>query len=270
MIKNLVEKLSEDFSNQFSFSFFKSLPIKELNSIEKKVEDEDSLRARLLDSANLFDSINKNEMDRNLKEPTKGSKTCLIQFFKSKNMSLDTINVVEKNLDILFLLRDFYAHRHNKHKEKAFKFLGLNFENDADNYVLLWNKVKKLLEETIKKLIEIVNFSADAQKQEKIDEDTKFALEKHFVGLFERQLNDQSMKKIFHFLLSEGKVVDYQIAKELEMPLAKVRSFLFDLYPQVILISYFDDNYSSVEIKKEWKKIITKYYSGDYYEDETT
>lgn len=268
MIRNLVERLSEDFSDQFSFPLFKALPIKELNSIEKEVEDEDSLRCRLLDSANLFDRINKSAMDI-FEEPSKGSKMCLIRFFKSKNTSLDTINVVEKNLDILFLLRDYFAHGRNKSKEKAFKYLQLDFEEDADKYALIWDKTKALLEDTIKKLIEIVNFSADAEKQNKIDEDAKFALGKYFAKCNENKLNKPLTKKIILFLLKKEKMVDFQIARDLEIPLEKVRSLLFELYPQVFFISYFDDKYSEVELKKEWKEIIQNYYSGAYDEDES-
>lgn len=265
--KDKLQKLSTIFVEKTGVPLFIELPIKEIDSISKRVISLDSLRCRLIDLCNIFDRFNKKQFDNYSTIHTQGSKTSLINVLKKICFNNhDEINEIEKKIDYLYLMRDYYTHGKNKSIKKAFDYLKIQ-ENDYTKYKYIWNKAFQLFEIIINDVSNLINDDVDYIKQEKIDEDSILFFENIMIGSCKSLLSNPEYKKYILRLLSEEKITDMQLAKEFNISVFELRKKLLNLFPRILEITFFDLDSTYIAIKKGYIESIKNFYNEEKYED---
>lgn len=256
--KNL-ETLSIKFADITNIPLFIELPNKEISSISKNVYTLDSLRCRLIDLCTIFDRINKKQIDKYIGlKGLQGSKISLINVLKKINTKQhDEINQLEKKLDILYLLRDYYTHGKNKNIKDAYVFLKIE-ENEINNYHSIWKKTEFLFTEILTNLTSFLNYDVKELKQEQIKEKSISDLGEMFCRSKSYLL--EKKKKYITFLLNEDSIIDTQLAQTFGIEIDVLRKELLDLFPEIIEINYVDLESTRISINTELKQIILNYY----------
>ena len=254
-----LEKISISFADITNIPLFVELPNKEISSVSKNVYTLDSLRCRLIDLCTIFDRINKKQIDKYIDlKGVQGSKTSLIYALKKINLKQhDEINQLEKKLDILYLLRDFYTHGKNKNIKDAYSFLDIK-ESDQYAYHFIWRKVELLFIDILKDLTNLLNYDVKELKQEQIKEKLISDLGNMFCRSNSYLLKEK--KKYITLLLHEDYIIDTQLAKTFGIEIDILRKELLDLFPEIIEIHYVDLESTKISINSELKQLIINYY----------
>ena len=263
---NLLQKISSNFVERIQIPLFIEIPTKEIESICKHVNNLDSLRCRLIDSCNLFDRINKKQLDKFIGFQTKGSVSCLENTLKKiYSEQHDMINFINEKINLIFLMRDYYTHGKNKHIEKAFYAFGIN--EKTDSYKAIWIKTYNNLISIFSNFLQITKFNSDLLKQDQLTEDTQELLESMFLMNNKEKLDDDKLKKYIAYLLTEKIANDLEMSKIFNISVFELRQELLDLYPTILKIQYCDLDSTNIYIKEIWKPIIQNYYEGKRNEE---
>ncbi len=259
IITKYLEKISISFADITNIPLFIELPNKEISSISKSVYTLDSLRCRLIDLCTIFDRINKKQIDKYIElKGIQGSKTSLIYVLKKLNSKQhDEINQLEKKLDILYLLRDFYTHGKNKNIKDAYDFLKIK-ESEQNHYHYIWKKVESLFTEILTDLTNLLNYDVKELKQEQLQEKSISDLGDMFCRSNSYLLNEK--KKYITLLLNEDSILDTQLAETFGIEIDILRKEMLDLFPEIIEITYVDLKSTKISINSELKQIIINYY----------
>lgn len=261
MIQEKIQTLSTCFQDTTNITLFGELPLKEISRLEELVSNEDSMRTRLQDICNIFDRINKKELDKLYSNKSIGSKACLINtlkyFFKSEH---DFINELELKLDYLFLIRDYYTHGKHKHIKKASEFLNIDFSKDEVS--LIWEKVLKLFEDFLVNTINLFENKVKLLQQEKVNEDIKDFISLLLMEKIKSKIDEPEIKKYITNLLLSKPQIDSKFAENFDISVEQLHNDLWYLYPEILNIEYFDNENTLISIREEIKDLLIDYYRG--------
>lgn len=262
MIDKKLQDLSTFILERAGFPLFNSLPIEELESLKKDVDDEDRFRARLSDLCNLIDRINKKDIDKFIGVKTQGSRTAFINLVKK--LFPDEHNFIDERVDrplgMTFLLRDYLTHRRNINAQKAYDFFELS-DPIKDNRAA-WERVIYLFNQLIDDVVQLLKRQplAHLTKQEEIEQELKEVLDDRLVKKYRYVFEEENAKKLLLYILAEKNVVDSELAKKFKMEVSELRELLLPLIPDILRVRYLDNNSTEIEIKDYALEILKDYY----------
>jgi len=263
MIKKKIKMLSGIFYEKISIPLFINIPMDEIEDVaDENVSDEDSLLARLNNVSNIVDRINKKELDKFTSVKTRGSKLCLITTLKHMFRELhDEINIIEENLDILFLMRAFFTHKRNRNIQIAFDKLNIIEGETEENEI--WYKCKILFEEVLDNITNLFHQESHEIIQDEIDKEVYDNLIEIYLAKHNANLSNGYYKKYITYLLHGSEVIDTEMAKNFNVGINKLREDLLCFYPNLLQISFYTEKSCKIEIKEIFKDPIKLYYEKE-------
>lgn len=261
----LFESLSTKVHEQTELSLFKEMPLSEISSASLDVDSEDALRARITDACNIFDRINKKDIDRYLGISSEGSKATFVNLMKHicRNEHAMISEEIEKPLGMVFLMRGYLVHRRNKSLKRALDYfqLSLPLSDSQDT----WNKVLTVLcqslelaNHAIQRVTENKNF-----RQEEIDAYLQEALEQRMLRKHQYILDDNDAKPIILQLMSSGPLSDKELASQFKLDIFNLRVLLLGLAPHVIEVNYKDMESTELQVASHALPILKTHYFGN-------
>ncbi len=265
-LENKLELTALKINSLIDIPLFSILPLAELDSLNKEVSDEDSLSLCINSLCNLFDRINKKELDKFIGiDNSSGSRDCFVKLLKkllpTNHNKID--ENVDKPLGMILLLRAYFIHKRNSKIKKAEEYFEIKFP--IKDYSSLWNKVYY----QFSSVLDIVNELLDEKEnpnykiQESIDDETTILLRDNFINKHSTLLNDISVKKVLLFLYSEKSMSDCDVAKEFRYPVYELRELLLPCVPSLIYPQFIDKKSTMISLTPIGKSIIESLYLGD-------
>lgn len=263
MIETKLQTLSKIFVEVVGIPLFSEMPLKELEYLKKDVLNIDTFTLSIKELCNLFDRINKSEIDKYLGNiKSQGSKECLVNLLKKMFIDNNYIinSQIDNNLGMIFLLRAYYIHNKNRNIKKAEEFFEFRFP--VDDYSDLWNKVLFCFESTLDIIIELFNNKQIERRlqQNEFEEKMIPLLRFEYIKRNKRIFNSNSVKILLLFLYSHDKITDIELAKEFRYSVLELRELLLPIIPALILPSYVNKHSTLISLTDLGRELIKKIY----------
>ena len=248
MVVKKLQKISISFNDKFGFPLFNSMPKDELSSIQEDVEIEDSLRAKLADLCNIIDRVDQKKLNAfSSCLDSKGSKMSLTNALKKGFPTQHSlINEFESVLDMVFLARDFFIHRRNRYKTKLFDFYAISEESSPKE---IWIKIYEKYEYAIDIILQVFENDEKKIKQNDIDDKSIKILKKGVLEKLKESI-EQLRPYLAYMLSTRNSIQDNILAEKLGVDVKTLRKDLWNVYPNLIKISYNDEFSTNVSIKE--------------------
>jgi len=265
----MLNKKLQDFSrmiNDFTrIPLFEEIPSNELHSLTIAVSSEDSLRARVTDLCNILDRINKRALDQFTSVATEGSRECLTCLLK-KLLPNDHIMIDQKfgePIGMILLFRAYFTHRKNRNIKKALEFFNVEFP--INDHGQTWEKILVRFSESIDFCLEMLNRKATMVnfKQDEIDGQLMTILQERLIEKYRGMLEEANIKRILLYIMSEGLIIDSELAESFQMDLADIRALLLPLAPNIVKVSYYNSETTSIKINEAILKPLRELYFGE-------
>ncbi|MEL7981530.1 hypothetical protein AAG584_15895 [Vreelandella titanicae] len=263
-LEALFESLSIKVHEQTGLNLFKEIPLSEIRSMSSDVDNEDSLRVRITDACNIFDRINKKNIDQYLSVSSKGSKTTFINLMKHicKNDHVLISQEIEKPLGMIFLLRGYLVHRRNSNIKKGLDYFQLSLP--LSDFQGIWNKVIAILCQLLELADNAIQRARNdiKLKQDEIDTDLQEVLARRMLKKYQYILDGNKSKPIILQLISSGHLSDTELATQFNLDVLKLRELLLDLVPHIISIKHRDMESTELKIDDHVVPILKNHYFG--------
>lgn len=242
---------------------FAELPVSELETLNKKIFDEDSISIGINSLCNLLDRINKKELDKyNGIGKSNGSRDSLIRYLKkilpSNHNKID--EYIDKPLGMILLLRGYFIHKRNNNIRKAEEYFLIKFP--VNNYSDLWSKVLYQFNTSLDVIKELLDEKENTvlKQQENINDEITTLLSANYVTKYDHRLKESSVKKILLYLYTEEESMDYDIAKEFRYDIEELRELLLPFIPSLLYPKYIDLKSTLVCLTTFGKSLVENLY----------